>query len=119
GAGGAAPLPNPFAAGQHWLGTYTCEQGLTELDLRIVAVQGDDIGDGVFAYTWGDVVGSYHVTGTFEPATASAKFVPGAWIDQPAGWTSVGMLGTVDAAMTTYAGDITYAGCGTFSVIRQ
>ncbi len=114
-----ASAKNPFESGQHWTGTYTCAQGLTSLDLQIVSAHADVVDDALFVFDWsGGVSGSYHLSGTFDPATQHATFTPGAWIAQPQGWYSVGMDGTVDTAMN-YSGNITdpvYALCGTFNV---
>jgi len=114
-------LGNPFAGGDHWKGTYTCPQGLTQLDLQIISVSGDDIPEAIFSFDWttGGVSGAFYMSGTFDPNTWNATLTPGAWITQPSGWFTVGMEGTVDSSTMTYAGNITASGCGTFSVARQ
>lgn len=121
GGEASVPLPpNPFSPGQHWRGTYTCAQGLTNLDLQIVSTHADIVDDAVFAFDWsGGVSGAYHLSGAFDPATHRTILTPGAWIDQPQGWYSVGMDGIVDLTTMTYAGNIadpTYSSCGTFTV---
>lgn len=114
-----APSVHPFRPGQDWVGTYTCAQGLTDLDLRIVATDGDTISDALFLFDWktGGESGSYHMTGTFDPKSGNATFTPKAWIDQPdPSWHMVGMSGAVVGHR--YAGDITDSECGTFGVTR-
>ena len=115
----ASPV-NPFVGGQHWKGTYYCAQGLTNLDLQIVSTHGDTIDDALFNFDWsGGISGSFHLSGTFDPTTLSATFAPGAWINHPAHWYSVGMAGTVDVSTMSYTGNIAdpvHAACGTFSV---
>jgi hypothetical protein len=115
------PPPNPFRAGDRWVGTYTCPQGLTQLDLEIVSTAGNDVTDAVFDFdfTPAKITGSFHMSGIFAPATLAASFVPGAWVQRPVGWNSVGMTGTVALATMTYSGEITAPGCGSFSVRRM
>ena len=117
---GDAALPNPFVVGDDWTGTYVCAQGVTNLTLHVLAVSGDAIDDAVFDFDWtsGSVTGSYHLSGTYDPTTDHARFAPGAWIAQPAGWFSVGMDGTVDPTTPVYAGHITDSSCAAFSVTR-
>ncbi len=125
--GGSSTDPHPpagpaFAAGQHWIGSYTCPQGLTELDLQIVATSGDHIDDAIFAFDWvaGGMTGSFHMSGQYQSATRSLALEDGAWIDYPGyGWWSVSMNGALDPSLTTYSGAITTPNCGSFSVTRQ
>ena len=110
---------NPFHPGEDWFGTYTCPQGLTNLDLRIVSSHDDVIDDALFIFDWqaGGTSGSYHMTGTFDGATNTATFTPTAWIVQPGfNWYMVGMAGTVGG--NTYSGNIDGTSCGTFDVTR-
>lgn len=112
---------HPFTPGQDWLGTYTCAQGLTSVDLRIVSTHCDVIDDAQFIFDWqtGGVTGSYHMTGTFDPNSGTATFTPAGWIIDPNGMGNlsshmVGMSGSVSG--NTYAGNITDGACGSFSV---
>ncbi|MED5464373.1 MAG: PKD domain-containing protein [Myxococcota bacterium] len=113
---------NPFAAGQQWVGTYTCPQGLTQLTLHITGV--DILGVvGVFDFLHeaSGSDGDYGMHGNFNPDTDRIEFFPDSWINQPTGYLEVGMVGTVTegAESTTFDGDITEAMCGTFSVALQ
>jgi hypothetical protein len=110
---------DPFHPGQSWIGTYTCAQGLTDLDLKIVATHDDVIDDAIFVFDWesGGVIGSYHMSGTFDPSTGGATLTPGDWIEQPEGWFSVGMSGPASAS--GFSGDITNASCTTFTVTKS
>jgi hypothetical protein len=119
-AGAPAAPSNPFTAGDAWMGTYVCEQGLTNLALVVESVDGNTI-DARFDYDWiaGSTQGSYVLTGTYDPTTREATFTPGAWVLQPGpDWAPVGMDGYVDLSGLTYSGSITYAGCGAFDVTR-
>lgn len=108
---------DPFHAGDHWRGTYTCPQGSTALDLVIVSVDGSDITDALFDYDWNGVTGSFHLSGTFDAESGHATFLDGAWISRPSSeWYSVGLDGT--ATESSYAGLIVGKGCGSFSLTR-
>ena len=120
-----APAPdapivdNPFHAGDDWVGTYTCPQGLTNLDLHIVGVDGDAV-TATFDFDWTGTKGSFALSGTWQPVGARMRFDAGAWIDRPSSsWWTVNMDGTVDVASATYAGVIDTTGCGAFTVTRR
>jgi hypothetical protein len=119
-AGAPAAPVNPFSAGDAWMGTYVCEQGLTNVALVVESVDGNAI-DARFDFDWiaGSTQGSYVLTGSYDPTTREATFTPGAWVSQPgADWSPVGMDGYVDLSGMTYSGSITYQGCGAFDVTR-
>ncbi|HVV87674.1 MAG TPA: hypothetical protein VHE35_31750 [Kofleriaceae bacterium] len=107
----------PFAARQIWAGRYTCAQGDTALRLRITDVHGDDV-DAVFEFSHADsgAAGSFHMSGRYEPGSHRLALTPGAWIQQPYGYESVAISGTVSADGATYAGSIHHPACTTFSV---
>lgn len=111
---------SPFDPGDNWTGTYTCPQGVTNLDLVVVSTDGASI-VALFDFTFEAITGSFYLDGTFDKSTGVATFQPGAWIDQPPGWFTVGMTGTVDvcASPMTYTGAITATGCGSFALTRQ
>jgi hypothetical protein len=124
---GAASQPakfvDPFHPGESWIGNYTCAQGDTDLDFKIVAMHGDFIDDAIFVFDWesGGVTGSFHMSGSFDPTSGTATFTPGAWIDQPSSsgeaWFSVGMTGPASAS--TFSGSITNESCGAFSLTKS
>lgn len=101
--------------GGEWTGWYVCGQGRTNLVLRVTAVRGNRI-DAVFDFDFRPrrTRGSFRITGTWDPRTRRITFTPGAWIERPAGWETVGMTGTVRADGSRYEGRITHAGCGAF-----
>lgn len=116
----AAHFANPFVAGDHWVGTYTCaDRGVVQLDLHVVTAH-DDVMEATFDFTSGSVSGSFWVTGMWETRTARAQFMPGAWITQPSGgWYELGMDGNVDFSAGTYDGMITLRDCGAFMLRRR
>jgi hypothetical protein len=115
-----AARTNPLVAGSTWRGSYTCRQGPTELELRIVAVNGDLIDDALFDFDYASrSVGSFHLSGRFEPESSRVILDAGAWVTRPGGgWNTVDMDGTVDASGTVYEGKIVSAGCGAFRLTR-
>jgi hypothetical protein len=119
--GGAATPANPFSAGDAWMGTYVCSQGLTNVALVVESIEGASVTARFDFDLFGSAItGSYELTGTFDPTTREAVFTPGSWVSQP-GWSSlapVGLDGYVDLGGQTYAGNITGMDCGAFSVTR-
>jgi hypothetical protein len=122
----AAPPPNPdagaptnpFSAGDAWIGTYECPQGLTNLAVVIESVDGNSM-NARFDFVVGATPGSFELTGSFDPSTREATFMPGSWVSQPtSGAPAVGMDGFVDLSGQNYSGNITTMGCGAFSVTR-
>ena len=115
----SAPI-DPFPTGAVWKGTYTCPQGLTALTLTIVDALDDQIRDARFDFDWsGGASGAFHMSGSFDPTTSTAKLVAGAWIVRPSPtWYTVGMHGTVDVTGTRFDGAIDGPGCSTFLLQR-
>jgi len=116
----AGPSRNPFSAGDRWVGTYTCAQGLTSLELVIVGVSGNTIQARFeFNFVAGSADGSFELTGKWNTTTRGVTFVPGEWISKPGpGWMTVAMDGFVDSNGREFAGMIPTAGCGSFSVVK-
>jgi hypothetical protein len=119
--GGTASPANPFSAGDAWMGTYVCSQGLTDLALVVESIDGNSVTARFDFDMFGSAIqGSYELTGTFDPTTREAQFTPGSWVSQPSltSVAAVGMDGYVDLSGQTYAGNITGMDCGAFSVTR-
>ena len=116
----AGLLANPFLPGDEWTGNYRCAQGLTSLVLRIDGAEGNHVRARFdFNYVAGGAGGSFHMAGTFNPATRAMTFAPGEWISKPGPtWFTVGMSGFVDDDGREYTGRIPVAGCGAFSVVK-
>ncbi len=58
------------------------------------------------------------MAGTYDPARRKLALSPGAWINRPPNYDTVGMSGTVNADGTVYSGTIHNPACSTFSVRR-
>jgi hypothetical protein len=112
----------PFVAGETWEGHYVCTQGLTNLRLQVVRVEGARVSvifD--FHHSPTGAAGRYWMSGTYDRATRRIRFVAGAWIDQPQGYVTVGLDGAVSADRATYSGQIVSesSGCTWFDVRRR
>jgi hypothetical protein len=110
--------PNPFHAGDDWRGTYTCNQGLTQLDFRVVAAHDDVIDDAIFDFDWsGGVKGTFHMKGTFDARTGATALTPTTDIEpHTSNWVTVSMSGKAET--TTFSGKIAGYRCTTFSVTK-
>ncbi|MBX3268697.1 MAG: protein kinase [Sandaracinaceae bacterium] len=113
-----APPPIPFRAGQRWRGTYQCAQGHTQLTLSIRAVTGRRVA-AIFRFQHATARGAYHLAGDYQPATRRLALSPGAWIERPPNYETVGMDGAVDPSGRLYAGRITNPACGAFRVTND
>ncbi len=107
----------PFASPQAWPGYYLCGQGKTNLTLRIESVAGRAV-NAIFEFQVPaqGVRGSYKLAGPYDPQTRKLKLKPGAWIQRPTNYETVGMDGVVSPDGATYAGRIMNPRCTTFSV---
>jgi hypothetical protein len=110
---GRAPV-GPFVAKQVWHGAYTCPQGPTELWIRVVRVENDEV-DAVFEFSHAETnaFGSYRIHGTWDGRRA--HFEAGDWLRQPEGYVTVDLEGTFPDPRT-FRGRILAAGCTTFVV---
>lgn len=108
---------NPFAEARTWVGSYHCPQGRTELTLRITGVRGSTV-RAVFEFNHppSGAAGSYMMSGRFDKSGNHIVFEPGAWIDQPENYVSVGMDGSVSRESMAFTGIMTHPDCGTFSL---
>ncbi|MEO8685874.1 MAG: hypothetical protein ABI414_13670 [Devosia sp.] len=102
-----------------WEGAYSCYQGLTALTLSIEPdgeqwagtftfgpVKGNKaVPDGAYALTITQEDGNYHME-------------PGAWIEQPEGYVTVALDGTMSPDLKTLAGTVLFDGCQSFQVSR-
>lgn len=120
----------PLASGDRFTGSYVCSQGRTELTLVIDDVRGDDVSVVFdFAYRGGTpghapASGRYRMHGTVDRRTGKLDLEAGEWIDQPNGYVTVDMEGTITtdrSGLQTYKGRILATGssCTTFHVTRR
>ncbi len=110
----------PFAPRQVWLGHYVCAQGRTAMALRISSVRDHTVG-AVFEFSHAatGATGSFQVAGRYDPGSRRLALSPGAWIQQPPNYQTVGLAGTVSADGSTFTGSIRNSACSTFTVRRR
>ncbi len=113
-----------FRAGDVWRGSYTCAQGPTDMALWIVEApaSGGQAGQvtAIFDFDFHhQTLGHFVMTGPHDPRARSLTLAPGAWIEQPAGWGSVGLSGQVSIQGTMLDGRIDNPACGAFHLVRQ
>ncbi len=117
----ATAAPPSFSAGDVWIGTYSCPAiGTADVALAVKAFDGTTI-EAVFDFNWtpGHTVGSFSMTGTFDPNTRAARLTAGAWIDQPSpDWSTVNLAGLVNLQGSTYSGSVRAPGCGAFTLAK-
>lgn len=105
-----------------WVGSYTCSQGLTGLQLIIAASANDQLTATFNFYPLPNnpsvPSGSFSMTGTFSPN--SVVLNQDQWINQPPGYVMVNLVGVPPSASTpTFAGSVLGPGCTTFSLDRS
>jgi hypothetical protein len=113
-----------FELSGNWIGTYTCLQGLTKLDLVMTQNSATAI-EAVFNF-FADPTnpsvpsGSFAMVGTFDAATSAVSLNATQWINQPSGYRTVDLRGTLSKDRRTISGQVVLAGgCSTFTVRRS
>lgn len=107
GAGGVPVDATAFPSGDSaWVGAYTCEQGLTNLHLSLTRDAVTNDMTAVFAFSPHpsnpDVdTGSFSLVGDYDPVLDELLLTPDAWIDQPGGWTMVGISGIFEESLNS------------------
>lgn len=103
-----------------WTGTYTCNQGETELTLTIdPAVSGSARTVFAFGPTTKNPnvpTGSYEMTARY--AARTLGFTQKRWIQQPSGYIMVDLTATA-VSTTALSGTVSTQGCTTFKVTRD
>lgn len=108
---------NPFALTRTWVGEYDCPQGLTDMRLKVVGVRGERV-DAIYEFRHAPTgaAGSYHISGRFDFRSGRVSFSPGAWIERPPNYVTVGMDGRIEGNGARFEGRITHPRCGMFSL---
>ncbi|WP_441287936.1 hypothetical protein ACSRUE_38625 [Sorangium sp. KYC3313] len=109
------PGDNPFQRTRTWIGDYDCPQGTTEMTFRILEVKGDRI-KAVFGFHHAEsgAAGKYIMSGRYDAETRTASFSPGAWLERPPNYVTVGMKGDLALDGSLFAGRIEHPDCGAF-----
>lgn len=117
---GAPTSPCDLVAGRVYVGTYVCPQGPTQMRLTITDVDGPrTTAQGDFFHAPTGTRGSYRLRGVCLAQTRRLLLSPNGWIDQPPGYTMVGMSGTVAPGGAAFYGRMNARTCGEFNFVRQ
>jgi hypothetical protein len=109
------PRPNPFTEHAVWAGEYDCAQGRTTLRLRVVEAHDQHVRAVFdFHHVPSGAAGRFLVGGVFDEHTGNVRLTPGAWIEQPPDYVTVGMMGRASFDGTRFRGRILGPGCGGF-----
>jgi hypothetical protein len=112
----------PIQSGQEWKGFYVCQQGATNLTLKIDSIssisnsQFSDVA-AIFDFNFnnGSCVGQFYLRGQYDAVRHSLRFEPGQWLYNPCNYVTVGMDGIVDRTGKEFNGRITKSdGCKEF-----
>jgi hypothetical protein len=118
-ASAASSSPAGAAVAGVWRGTYTCNQGLTGVELTITG-SGESVMATVDFYPVtsnpGTASGSYEMVGSYSAATG-LKLNPDYWINEPAGYEMVGLTAPPPGG-DSMTGDVVGVNCSTFSVTK-
>lgn len=119
---GAAPQGIAHVASGSWVGTYFCNQGLTNLNLEISQSSDGEI-RAVFNFyphpSLPDMpTGSFHMRGSYIPATRELNLVAGQWINQPAGYNTVNLTGKLSEGGQKFTGKVGGHRCTTFALTK-
>lgn len=127
----SAALDLPFKPGDRWTGSYHCSQGRTDLVLVFedVAPAEDgtvDVGvifdfryDGLGNAGFAASSGSARMRGKYEIKVRRLRLKGEEWIDQPASYKLVNLVGTVNKVSGGYTGTVEGPGCTSFSVMPE
>lgn len=114
-----APAHKP-ARDDVWHGTYVCTQGKTAVTI-LLHHDGEHI-TGTFEF--GPLAenphvphGRYEISGTQVGTTLEIQ--PGAWIEHPASYVTVGFAGEMDRDHRLFHGKIAFDGCGAIDLVHN
>ena len=102
-----------------WEGAYSCYQGLTALTLSIEPDGEQWTGRFAFGPVKGNKAvpnGAYTLTITQDGGNYHME--PGSWIEQPDGYVTVALDGTMSPDLKTLSGTVLLDGCESFQVSR-
>lgn len=122
-------LPLPFRAGDRWVGTYTCRQGPTNMVILFEEVgypHGGDARDAggeavdVAVIFFAASEGAARMRGTYDLRTRRLRLVGSEWIEQPASYGLINLVGVVNPrasarASGIYSGTVEGSACTSFA----
>lgn len=107
----------------NWAGTYSCAQGLTNLNLWITQTGSSEI-SAVFKFSAHPSnpsvpSGSYKMIGAYDSATSKITLRATDWIYQPPGYVTVDLVGNVSQRNTRISGEVVNSSCTTFTLEKK
>jgi hypothetical protein len=107
----------------NWEGTYICGQGLTNLNLAISQNSSSEI-SAIFKFSASKSnpavpSGSFRMTGTYDSRTNKIVLNATQWVNRPAGYITVDLVGKVSQGNTTISGEVVSSNCSTFTVEKK
>jgi hypothetical protein len=115
------PVPQPPADGVQrvklrFVGTYTCHQGSTNLELQILDTTNPGV-EALFSFSGLQMPsGRFFMRGGYDKSTGRMRLEPQRWIEQPPGWGMVGLDGTLNRD-GRYEGRVTgHPSCTSFAL---
>lgn len=112
----------PFKPREVWKGTYVCGQGSTDVSIRVFEESvGDKPVKALFDFDFGQgkAAGRFFLAGGYDAANRGMTFTPGAWLERPANYGTVGMKGELSLDKTIFAGKMLDPRCGAFRLVKQ
>lgn len=114
--------PNDDLTG-NWEGTYSCGQGLTNLNLSIFQRNLSEI-SAVFKFSANSSnpsvpSGSYKMVGTYDNKTNKIMLRATDWIKQPLGYVAVDLVGNILQRNTKISGEVVNSSCTTFTLEKK
>jgi hypothetical protein len=122
---GAPRVPHPsnqmpFEASETWSGTYVCAQGLTQAELTLVRVHGDQF-EALFSFHHDPtgISGEYEMTGLYTAETRNVHLTAGDWVTQPPNYVTVNFDGRIAPDESSFSGRVIGPGCSSFTLRRN
>jgi hypothetical protein len=103
----------PMRAGDVWTGQYVCQQGATDLTVRLQGAQSTHV-TAVFE----TAAGRWDAAGEYDPDSGALELQPTATVASAPGATMPGLYGTVSEGGALYEGRVTDPTCRWFSLRR-
>lgn len=105
----------------NWVGTYSCNQGITGLTLNISTTSSDMEAVFNFYPTKQNPhiqPGSFSLAGQFSEG-GSFNLHPKAWIKRPPGYRMVGLSGKLNSDFSKISGLVKFSGCSNFQLVKN
>jgi len=106
-----------------WVGQYICGQGVTGLTLTITGGNPQQLTARFRTHPLPQnpraPESEFELAGSFNPAARQIELRPTRWIQQPPGYSMVGLRGVLQADGQRLQGNIVFGGCSVFALTRS